>query len=41
MNTALDFYDFLGHNFANIYAFQYHAHEKNVLSLNIYKWINI
>ena len=29
MNTALVFfYDLLGHNFANLYAFQHHAHEK-------------
>ena len=28
MNTALVFYDLFGQDFANLYAFQYHAHEK-------------
>ena len=37
INTALVFYDLFGQDFANLYAFQYHAHEKNVPSLNIYK----
>ena len=41
MNNALIFYDLSGHDFANLYAFQYHAHEKNIPSLNIYKRINI
>ena len=35
------FYDVFGQDFANLYAFLYHAHEKNVPSLNIYKKINI
>ena len=41
MNTALVFYDLFGQDFAHLYAFPYHAHEKNVPSLNIYKRINI
>ena len=41
MDTALVFYDLFGQDFANLYAFQYHAHEKNVPGLNIYKRINI
>ena len=39
INTTLVFYDLFGQDFANLYAFQYHAHEKNVPSLNIYKRI--
>ena len=35
------FYDLFGQDFANLSAFQYHAHEQNVPNLNIYKRINI
>ena len=30
MNTALGFYDLFGQDFANLYAFQYQAHEKKM-----------